>query len=185
MYTGNNWTHSTSPLKKRTLGYWWGMKQSSKNYRILHFMMANTSNGLPAMVYLVPWRKQCLSLFYSTSYLLSTCEIVSAAAQLCGFNVRQVIFLSILNVWCIYYMVWVVIGHCGRYKVRVHNWSSHPWQVQLTEVRGGGPSSLPTSSRRSAREREECKWVHSRKPSPAPSTLKSPLTLPDRDILQP
>lgn len=40
------------------------------------------------------------------------------------------------------------------------------------------PLISPTSSRCSAREREECKWVHSRKPSPAPSTLKSPLTLP-------
>lgn len=47
------------------------------------------------------------------------------------------------------------------------------------------PLISPTSSRCSAREREECKWVHSRKPSPAPSTLKSPLPLPDGDILQP
>lgn len=36
------------------------------------------------------------------------------------------------------------------------------------------PLISPTSSRCSAREREECKWVLSRKPSPAPSTLKSP-----------
>lgn len=61
--------------------------------------------------------------------------------------------------WCIYYMVLVIIGHCGRYKVRVHNWSSHPWQVQLTGVRGGGPSSLPplhAAQREKGRSVNEC-----------------------------
>lgn len=65
----------------------------------------------------------------------------------------------ILNIWCIYYMVWVIIGHCERYEVRVHNWSSHPWQVQLTGVRGGGPSSLPplhAAQREKGRSVNEC-----------------------------
>lgn len=107
--------------------------------------------------------------------------IVSAAARL-YFTTANVMFLSILDVWCIYYMVWAII--VALWKVQ-----GQSSQLILSPLAGAAhrserrrPLISPTSSRCSAREREECKWVHSRKPSPAPSTLKSPLTLPDRDI---
>lgn len=154
------WYKSTE--KKLTLRHWWGVKQSSKNYISLH--LPNTSNRLAISISMFILSSVGCSQFNMFPRLHPICsplvKIDSAAAQLCGFIVWNVIFLSILNVWwCIYYMVWVIIGHCGRYKVRVHNWSSHPWQVQLTGVRGGGPSSLPplhAAQREKGRSVNEC-----------------------------
>lgn len=104
--------------------------------------------------------------------------------HLCGFSALQSAHILLtLDVRCIYYMLHVIIGHCGRYEVRVHNWS-YPLAGAAHRSERRWPLISPTSSRCSDREREECKWVHSRKPSPAPSTLKSPLALPGRDVLQ-
>lgn len=100
------------------------------------------------------------------------------------FEARNVISL---RPWCMMYILHGISNNWALWKVQGQ---SSP--LILSPLAGAAhrserrrPLISPTSSRCSAREREECKWVHSRKPSPAPSTLKSPLTLADRDILQP
>lgn len=92
------------------------------------------------------------------------------------------------NVRRIYYMVHVIIGLCGRYEVRVHNWSPHPWQVQLTGVREGGPSSLPplhAAQREKGRSVNECTPESHHLLPPPKKKKKKTAILSDRDMLRP
>lgn len=108
----------------------------------------------------------------------------AAASPLCEVNARPVIFSHL------HWMMYILNGMVNNWALcKVQGQSS---QLILSPLAGAAnrserrrPLISPTSSRCSAREREECKWVHSRKPSPAPSTLKSPPTLLGRDILLP